>query len=222
MRSLLSQRHLLLTNLPQRLLTECSSGFSLNVRQEQQQQLLQAVTPGARPRYSDMEKNRVARLLQLLQEQFDINQQYNNRHNFKFFPHDPEKRQVLFDFAQQIHFFGKPSGYKFAQYTLDGVLPSEDTLLADHVRRHSPLLNEPGFTLDRFTRLRQFFQQLGYQLPLFHLANDATVLRQQLTWRPTDNTVHGLITLRDVRCPDSIAGITQLVEQYGSIDCFGG
>jgi hypothetical protein len=101
---------------------------------------------------------------------------------------------------------------------LDGVLPSEDTLLADRVMRHSPLLNEPGFTLDRFTRVREFYQQQqGYRLPLFHVCNDATVLRQQLTWRASDNAVHGLITLRDVRCPDSIAGIAQLVEQYGGI-----
>jgi hypothetical protein len=80
---------------------ECNSLFSLNVRQEQQ-----VVTPGARPLYTDVEKNRVAGLLQLLQEQFNVNQQYNNRRNFKFFPHDAEKRQLLFDFAQQIHFFG--------------------------------------------------------------------------------------------------------------------
>jgi len=69
----------------------------------------------------------------------------------------------LFDFANQIRFFffGSSSGYKFVQYSLDGVMPSEDTLLADRAMRHSPLLNEPGFTLDRFTRVREFYQELS-------------------------------------------------------------
>ncbi len=107
-------------------------------------------------------------------------------------------------------------GYLFLQYTLfDGVLPGPDTVLAHHYAESSPLIHEPGFTTERFDRAREFFVTHKYGPMIFHMCNDATALRKTMTWREVDNTLHGLNTLADVRCPDTLDELEAIAARHG-------
>ena len=102
------------------------------------------------------------------------------------------------------------------QHTLfDGALPSPDTVLVHQFQKSSPLINEPGFTLERFECALKFYLELGYTLRFFHMPNDATAVRLGIVWRQRDNVVVGLHTLADIRCPDTLEALEQLVKQYG-------
>ncbi len=96
-------------------------------------------------------------------------------------------------------------GYLFLQHTLlDGVLPGTETVLAHHNLESSPLIHEPGISAARIDCAHNFFSLHKYAPMIFHMCNDATALRKTLSHRRADNTLHGLNTLDDVRCPDTL------------------
>ncbi len=107
-------------------------------------------------------------------------------------------------------------GYLFLQHTLlDGVLPGTETVLAHHHLESSPLIHEPGISAARIDRAHDFFSLHKYAPMIFHMCNDATALRKTLSHRRADNTLHGLNTLDDVRCPDTLDDLEAIAARYG-------
>lgn len=123
-------------------------------------------------------------------------------------------RQTLIFFLFFLH-SGKRLYSFLRRSVFDGALPSVDTLLTHHVTMTSPMLNEPGFTRERFRRAVEFFRASGYRPMIFHLCNDGTVLRRRIVWRRTDNAVFGLNSLDDHRCPDTLEELIELVKRVG-------
>ncbi len=69
--------------------------------------------------------------------------------------------------------------------------------------------------MERFKCAADFYMHLRYTPTIFHMCNDATALRRTLVWRQKDNALLGLNTLADVRCPDTLEALEQLVQQHG-------
>lgn len=88
-------------------------------------------------------------------------------------------------------------------------------LIEHHSLVSSPIINEPGFIRERVARAVEFYQQQKYAFPVFHLCNDATALRRGVRWRAKDNALIGLNTLDDIRCPDTLEALDELVKHYG-------
>ncbi len=49
------------------------------------------------------------------------------------------------------------------------------------------------------------------------MCNDATALRKTMTWQEVDNTLHGLNTLADVRCPDMLDELEAITAWHGMV-----
>lgn len=106
--------------------------------------------------------------------------------------------------------------YNFDRATRDlGYLPSPATVLDYHLQLSALVLHEVGLSASRCLQAKQFFKELRYLLPFFHLCTDALDVRKAITWRRIDNVIVGLATLVDVRCPQTIAQLIQLIAKYG-------
>lgn len=77
------------------------------------------------------------------------------------------------------------------------------------------MLNEPGFTRERFKCAVSFMRDSGYTLMIFHLCNDGTVLRRRIVWRRSDNAIIGLNSLADHRCPETLEELIELAKRVG-------
>ncbi len=70
-------------------------------------------------------------------------------------------------------------------------LPSAQSLYRNMLRQST--ITECGFTLARFQAAPAFFASVGYTSPFVMCSNDATALKPELAWRPSDNALLGFV-----------------------------
>lgn len=93
------------------------------------------------------------------------------------------------------------------------MIPSRKRALP-HVLEHVTPITEVGFMEERFKDAANFFNRINYPLKFYFICNDATCIRQELDWRPSDDALFGLNTLKDLKVGNSMQDIYNMVDRY--------
>lgn len=97
----------------------------------------------------------------------------------------------------------------------DGMLPSLETVMQYHFASSAvAFLRDPGFTIDCCMSAKAYFTAAGYKSQLFHLCNDAVRLRPEVSWDQATDSVVGLCTLEQQRCPQTLTELSVLVAKH--------
>lgn len=133
-----------------------------------------------------------------------------------------EDTLLVYDYAAVLCALSSARTYDMQLLTLYfGALPSRRAAKRHLRQQAGPPLNEPGLTPERMDGVVNFYKRLGYHLPFFYIAHDASACLPRVRYDLATNTIVGLMVSDDelpstvVTAPDTYEELLDLIERRG-------